>query len=114
MIFILTNRLKIKQVNGEETSLVTNIIRSIEEIHEGIFEVSKSLNIADRVIDDIMSSADILSFQPEIYTLDENKLNNDNSYHSYEVRTYNVAYRILTDTIRILRVRYSGKEPKQY
>ena len=86
----------------------------LEEIHKDIFEVSKSLNIADRVIEDIMNSADILSSQPEIYTLDENKLNNDNSYHSYEVRTYNVAYRILSDTIRILRVHYSGKEPKQY
>jgi plasmid stabilization system protein ParE len=86
----------------------------LEEIHTVIFQVSKSLNIADRVIDDIMNSADILSSQPEIYTLDKNKLNNDDSYRSYEVRTYNVAYRILTDTIRIIRVRYSGKEPREY
>jgi len=89
-------------------------LRQLEEVHEDIFEVSKSLNIPDRVIDDIMSSADVLSLQPEIYTLDENKLNNDGSYRCYEVRTYNVAYRILTDTIRIIRVRYSGKEPREH
>lgn len=89
-------------------------LRQLEEIHIDIFDVSKSLSMANRVINDIMSSADILSSQPEIYTLDENKLNNDNSYRSYEIRTYNVAYRILTDTIRIIRVRYSGKEPRQY
>ncbi len=89
-------------------------LKQLEEVHTDIFEVSKSLNIANRVIDDIMSSADILSSQPEIYTLDENKLNNDNSYRSYEIRTYNVAYRILTDTVRIIRVRYSGNEPRQY
>lgn len=89
-------------------------LRQLEEIHEDIFEVSKSLNIPDRVIDDIMDSANVLSSQPEIYTLDENKLNNDGSYRSYEVRTYNVAYRILSDTIRIIRVRYSGEEPRQH
>ncbi|TGV01080.1 type II toxin-antitoxin system RelE/ParE family toxin [Flavivirga rizhaonensis] len=89
-------------------------LRQLEEVHTDIFEVSKSLNIADRVIGDILSSADVLSSQPEIYTLDENKLNNDGSYRSYEVRTYNIAYRILTDTIRIIRVRYSGKEPRGY
>ena len=89
-------------------------LRQLEEVHEDILEVSKSLNIADRVVNDIMDSADVLSTQPEIYTLDENKLNNDGSYRSYEVRTYNVAYRILTDVIRIIRVRYSGKEPRKY
>lgn len=89
-------------------------LRQLEEIHEDILEVSKSLNIADSVVNDIMDSADILSLQPEIYTLDENKPNNDGSYRSYEVRTYNVAYRVLTDVIRIIRVRYSGKEPRGY
>jgi plasmid stabilization system protein ParE len=86
----------------------------LEEIHEDILEVSKSLNTADRVVNDIMNSADILSSKPEIYTLDEYKLNNDGSYRSYEIRTYNLAYRVLEDTIRIIRVRYSGKEPKQH
>ena len=89
-------------------------LRQLEEVHADIFEASKSLNIADKVIGDILSSADVLSSQPEIYTLDENKLNNNGSYRSYEVRTYNIAYRILADTIRIIRVRYSGKEPRGY
>ena len=89
-------------------------LRQLEEVHKDIFEVSKSLNISDRVIDDIINSADVLSSQPEIYTLDGNKLNNDGSYRSYEIRTYTIAYRVLTDVIRIIRVRYSGKEPRQY
>tara|TARA_B110000967_G_C18760230_1_gene497421 strand:+ start:634 stop:936 length:303 start_codon:yes stop_codon:yes gene_type:complete len=89
-------------------------LRQLEKIHEDIFEVSKSLNIADRVIDDILDSSNVLSSQPEIYTLDQNKLNNDGSYRSYEVRTYNIAYRIMSNTIRIIRVRYSGEEPRKY
>ena len=89
-------------------------LRQLEEVHKDILEVSKSLNIPDRVIDDIINSVDVLSSQPEIYTLDENKMNNDGSYRSYEVRTYTIAYRVLTNAIRIIRVRYSGKEPRQY
>lgn len=89
-------------------------LRQLEEVHEDVFDVSKSLNTADRVVNDIMDSADVLNAQPEIYTLDENKLNNDGTYRSYEIRTYNVAYRVLPSAIRIIRVRYSGKEPKGY
>ncbi|NQX86518.1 MAG: hypothetical protein HRT67_11555 [Flavobacteriaceae bacterium] len=36
-------------------------LRQLEEVHEAILEVSKSLNIADRVVNDIMDSADVLS-----------------------------------------------------
>ena len=98
-----------KKIIWSPTSLL-----ELEEVHQDILEVSKSLNIADRVVDDIIDSADILSAQPEIYTLDQNKFKNDGTYRSYEIRTYNVAYRVLTDVIRIIRVRYSGKEPLSY
>lgn len=37
-------------------------LRQLEDIHKDIFEVSKSLNIADSVIDDFMTSANILSY----------------------------------------------------
>ena len=52
-------------------------LRQLEEVHADIFEVSKSLNTADGVVNDIMDSVDVLSSQSEIYTLDENKYNND-------------------------------------
>ena len=86
----------------------------LEQVFDDILESSKSLNIANRVVNDILKSVDILSNQPEIYTLDKNKLNNDGTYRAYEVKTYNVAYRVLNDSVRIIRVRYSGREPKGY
>lgn len=89
-------------------------LRQLEIIHQDILQLSKSLKIADGFIDDIIKSTDILISQPDIYTLDNNKINNDGSYKSYEIRTYKVSYRILTHTIRIIRVRYSGKEPRQH
>jgi hypothetical protein len=49
-----------------------------------------------------------------MYPLDKNKMENDGSYRCYEIRTYNVSYRIVKDIIRIIRVRYSGKEPRKH
>ncbi|SHF76556.1 Plasmid stabilization system protein ParE [Salegentibacter echinorum] len=89
-------------------------LRQLEIIHQDILQLSKSLKIADGFIDDIIKSTDILISQPDIYTLDDNKIKNDGSYRSYEIRTYQISYRILTHTIRIIRVRYSGKEPRQH
>jgi len=89
-------------------------LQHLEDIHSDILEVSKSLNSADRVVGEILESTGILSAQPEIYTLDENKLNNDGSYRPYEVRTYNIAYRILKEKIRILRIRSSKKEKRPH
>ena len=37
-------------------------LRQLEEVHKDILEVSKSLNIPDRVIDDIINSVDVLQF----------------------------------------------------
>lgn len=89
-------------------------LKHLEEAHQNILETSKSLSIADKVINDIITSTAVLSVQSEIYTLDENKHSNDGSYRSYQIRTYNVAYRVLEETIRVIRVRYSGREPKEY
>lgn len=86
----------------------------LDTIYEDILEVSKSERIAGGVLNDIVNSVSVLSKSPEIYTLDENKKNNDGTYRSFEIRTYNISYRILDDVIRIIRVRYSGREPKVY
>ena len=99
---------------GKEVIWSPSALLQLEEIHTDILDVSKSLTSADNVVNDIMDSTDVLSKQSEIYTLDENKLPNDGSYRSYEIRTYNISYRILDQAIRIIRVRYSGKEPRNY
>ncbi|MEN1785789.1 MAG: type II toxin-antitoxin system RelE/ParE family toxin [Bacteroidota bacterium] len=63
---------------------------------------------------EIFESTDILPEQPEMYPLDKNKSNNDGTYRCYEVRRYNVSYRVFGDTIRIVRVRWSGQEPRKH
>lgn len=79
-----------------------------------ILDISKSVASANRLAREIFESTDILAYQPEMYPLDKNRIGNDGSYRCYEVRRYNVSYRVYGETIRIIRVRWSGQEPKEH
>jgi plasmid stabilization system protein ParE len=86
----------------------------LTDARKTILDISKSLKSANRLAREIFESTDILADQPEMYPLDKNKSENDGSYRCYEVRRYNVSYRVLEDTIRIIRVRWSGQEPRKH
>lgn len=92
----------------------TDALEDLSDARKTIFDVSKSLTGANRLAREIFESTDFLLKQPEMYPLDKNKLVNDGSYRCYEVRRYNVSYRILGDTVRIIRVRWAGREPRTY
>ena len=85
---------------GKEIIWSPTALSQLKEIHEDIFEISKSLNIASKVVNDIINSTYILGHQPEIYSLDSNKVENDLTYRSYQIRTYNIAYRNLENTAK--------------
>lgn len=87
-------------------------LAQLTDARKTILTVSKSLKTANRLAREIFESTEILADQPEMYPLDKNKVNNDGTYRSYEIRRYNISYRITGDTIRIIRVRWSGQEPK--
>lgn len=86
----------------------------LEDIHFYIFFESKSITIADRVINVIFDSTEILKTKPEIYKLDEQKTNNDGSFRVYSVYDYAVSYQITMDIIYILRVRHNAQKPKKH
>ncbi|MFD2938962.1 type II toxin-antitoxin system RelE/ParE family toxin [Flavobacterium notoginsengisoli] len=79
-----------------------------------IFFESKSLNIADKVVNTIFDSTEILKTQPEIYKLDKQKTNNDGSFRVYSVYDYAVSYQITKESIYILRVRHNAQKPKKH
>jgi plasmid stabilization system protein ParE len=89
-------------------------LKQLKAARNDVFVTSKSIRSANRLARDIFESTDILGDHPEMYPLDNNKMENDGSYRCYEVRTYNVSYRVMGDSIRIIRVRYSGREPRQH
>ena len=89
-------------------------LKQAKKIHARILKDSKSLNVADKVINKLLTSSDILESHPEIYSLDRFKTNNDGTYRAYEIYSYRISYRILKDKIRILRVRHTRREPFNY
>ena len=92
----------------------SNALEQLEDIHFYIFFESKSIHIADKVIDTIFDSTEILKSKPEIYKLDTIKSKNDGSFRTYFVYDYMISYQITSVCIQILRVRHTSRKPKNF
>jgi plasmid stabilization system protein ParE len=88
-------------------------LEQLEDIHFYILFESKSIRITDKVIETIFDSAEILKTSPEIYKLDEMKVNNDGTFRVYFVYNFMVSYRIIPNYIQILRVRHTAQNPEK-
>jgi plasmid stabilization system protein ParE len=84
----------------------------MRQIFEYISEFSAAN--AHKVLTDILEAVQKASSNPEVYGRDKYKNNNDGSYRAFELHRYRVAYRFAEDTIRVLRVRHTSMEPKNY
>ena len=73
-----------------------------------------SLQNAKMVRDEIIDLTIALSNNPEKYTLDRYKKDNDGSWRAFEKFHYRVSYRILKNEIRIVRMRHTSKSPLGY
>lgn len=99
---------------GKKIIWSTDALNQLEDIHFYIFFESKSLTIADKVINTIFESTEILKTQPEIYKLDKQRTNNDGTFRVYSVYEYSISYKITVDTIYILRVRHNARKSKKH
>lgn len=69
---------------------------------------------AKKIRSDIANIASSLSLNPHKYPRDKYKLANDGSYRAFEKHKYRIVYRVLDKEIRILRIRHTSMEPKNY
>ncbi|MEP6950165.1 MAG: type II toxin-antitoxin system RelE/ParE family toxin [Ginsengibacter sp.] len=69
---------------------------------------------AEKVVKEIVLSVNKAIINAEIYPADKYKLNNDGSYRAFEKHRYRISYRFTNKIIRILRVRHTSMEPKEY
>ncbi|MFA9190790.1 type II toxin-antitoxin system RelE/ParE family toxin [Flavobacterium sp. FZUC8N2.13] len=99
---------------GKKIIWSSNALEQLEDIHFYILFESKSIHIADKVIDEIFESTKILKTKPEIYKLDTKKDNNDGSFRTYFIYDYMISYRITPNNIQILRVRHTSRKPKTF
>lgn len=89
--------------------------RSQQQMKNAFEHISKkSDQNAAKVLEDIIKAANKAIPNPEIYPPDKFKKNNDGSYRSFEKHKYRVAYRFTGNIIRVLRVRHTKMEPKEY
>ena len=99
---------------GKKIIWSKDALDQLEDIHFYIFFESKSLTIADKVVNTIFDSTEILKTQPEIYKLDKQKTNNDGSFRVYALYDYALSYQITEENIYILRVRHNAQQQKKY
>ncbi len=73
----------------------------------------KSPKAASKVKNEIFKTTRELSNNPEIYSPDRFKKDNDGSYRSFEKYSYRVTYQVEKTQVVILRVRHTSREPLQ-
>jgi plasmid stabilization system protein ParE len=98
---------------GKKIIWSNDALEQLEDIHFYILFESKSIHIADKVIDIIFESTEILKTQSEIFKLDTQKVNNDGSFRVYYIYDYSISYRITDSSIQILRVRHNARKSKK-
>jgi len=99
---------------GKKIIWSSDALNQLEDIHFYIFFESKSITIADKVVNTFFESTEILKTQPEIYKPDKQKTTNDGSFRVYSVYDYAVSYQITNDIIYILRVRHNARKSKKH
>ncbi|MCB9033756.1 MAG: type II toxin-antitoxin system RelE/ParE family toxin [Chitinophagales bacterium] len=73
-----------------------------------------SLQNAKKVVEGIVQSTNQLEINPERFAKDKYKQNNDGTYRYYELYNYRIVFRIYKNHIRIIRLRSTHQEPKDY
>ena len=99
---------------GKKIIWSVDALDQLEDIHFYILFESKSINIADKVINKIFGSTEKLKSKPEIFELDNQKEDNDATFRAYFVYNYKISYRITENSIQILRVKHTSQKPKKW
>lgn len=73
-----------------------------------------SITNAENVRNDIFRMVDTLIKNPEKYNLDKFKVNNDGHFRAFEKHKIRVTYFISKNEIRIVRVRHTKMNPKNF
>jgi plasmid stabilization system protein ParE len=86
----------------------------LEDIYFYLLEETKSFEIADKVIDSLVTSVEILKKNWGIFETDEMKIPLDENYRAFEKFSYRISYKIDELKIYILRIRHTSRNPKFY
>lgn len=89
--------------------------KAIQQFADAIEYIEKdSLINADKFKQEILKKLDELLLQAERYATDKFKNKNDGSFRAFEIFSYRISYRYVSDQIRIIRLRHTKMNPKYY
>ena len=74
----------------------------------------KSPKLAAKIKSEILKTSRNLSDNPEIYSPDRFKKDNDGSFRTFEKYSYRVSYQVEKTRVIILRVRHTSREPLKH
>jgi plasmid stabilization system protein ParE len=75
---------------------------------------TKSADAPAIIKNGIFDKIETIKTSPYICQADKLKLVNDGTYRAFVVFRYRVSYRIVKDTLHILRVRHTSREPLEH
>jgi plasmid stabilization system protein ParE len=87
---------------------INQLIKAIEYIEE------ESPQNAEKVKNNLLTEISKLKAHPEKFNPDKYHLNNDGSFRAFELYRYRVSYRYTKNEIRIIRIRHTKRNPKNY
>lgn len=88
---------------------------AVKQFEDAInYIAEESIQNAEKVRIDILEKIGNIIHTPEAYSIDKYKANNNGSYRAFELHRYRITYRITEKEIRILRIRHTSREPKDY
>lgn len=73
-----------------------------------------SLLNAEKVRDTLIDMTIELPLHPKKFPLDKYKITNDGSWRAFEKYHFRISYRIMSDEIRIVRLRHTKRNPTTY
>lgn len=86
-----------------------------EQLKEIYQYIKKDSEIsAKKVRAQILTSTRLLATGKEIYKADELKEDNKGNYRAYILYSYRITYKIELNSIQILRVRHTSREPLKH
>ena len=90
-------------------------IQALQQFNSAIKYIARdSLQGAEKVRKDILEKIDRLITYPTLHNPDKYKKDNDGNFRAFELHHYRVSYYVSPVEIRILRVRHTSMEPKEY
>lgn len=86
--------------------------KALEELEEILEYISKESRSGAQIVKTaIIETIKSLKKQPNIFSVDVLKENNDGSYRAFTVYSYRISYKVTAEEIIILRVRHTSREP---